>query len=611
MSEFCGLLSIDQRNSDSIVRDMAERFPLLAHVDNFGGHELDDVSLNIAFQLEHESVWISRETESCCIVCGRIYNISQLREELKLPVEFSAPAIVAQSIVNNGWRYTLRYLDGEFSVIYCDRKQFLLSVDRFAGRPLYYSTPRSGEIVFGTGLAVVKACPICDCSIDPLALNLYLHLVAVPAPYTIYTGCHKLAGGEVLLYDFSSRSIRTEYYWDISEELLGKQCSLPYEEAQEQFYSVLQKAVLERVTNTTGVLLSGGYDSTSITALLHRAGRRVNTYTVDFQGYEFNEAKIAAEISKYLQMEHHSVVCGVRDVRNLLEKMPEYYEEPFADTAAIPTMFLAQQAGLEKVPVLLAGDGGDESLGGYADFYAQERRLKYFKSNAFCSELVGNLLLSGAKLVSSRRPRRYLQRIGHALAEGVPPCRSIFEDSEQMSLLNEEWRRPWELSKVRCTDSRLVPWSSLGLLLFFYRYFVPDVWQVKTGRAAMYGGVEIRQPFLSKDYVSFAASLPLSFKLASDGRLKKILRESIASLVPSQLIDHPKQGFAVPVKDWLTGELKSLMLDLLSPAQLKQDGIFRLSGVERLLTSFMRDPSTYEGPMWAILQFQIWLHGRK
>ena len=611
MSEFCGFLNIVQGNSDSIIRDMAGRLPVSSPVDRFSGGESDGVSLTIAFQYENESVWINRETGKFCIVCGRIYNISQLREELKLAVGLSTPEIVAQSIVNNGWRHTLRYLDGEFSLFYCDRKQLLLSLDRFGGRPLYYSTPGGGGIVFGTGLAAVKACPACDCSIDPLALNLYLHLVAVPAPYTIYTGCRKLAGGEVLLYDFASRSIRTEYYWDISEDLLGGQCSLPYEEAQEQFYSVLQKAVQERVTNTTGVLLSGGYDSSGITALLHRAGKRVNTYTVDFQGYEFNEAKIAAEISKYLQMEHHSVVCGVRDVRVILEKMPEYYEEPFADTAAIPTMFLARQAGMNKVPVLLAGDGGDESLGGYADFFVQERRLKYFKPEAFCSKLVGSSLLNGAKLVSSRRLRRYLQRIGHALAEGLPPCRSIFEDSEQNSLLNKEWRRPWALSKERCTDSRLVPWSSLGLLLFFYRYFVPDVWQVKTGRAAMYGGVEIRQPFLAKEYVSFAASLPLSFKRASDGRLKKIFREIVTRSVPPQLIEHPKQGFAVPVKDWLTGELKPLMLDLLSPAQLKQDGIFRPSGVERLLTSFMRDPSTYESPMWTILQFQIWLHGRK
>lgn len=610
MSVFCGFTARGDSRNKNILTGMTAKLP--GRTENYvtERREYDAGSLNISYNYrDMESV--DNNSRDILIIDGKIFNLREIQQELGKNADEPATEIDILRLAINAWglKETMKRLDGEFALFYTNGRKVFLAHDRFCGRPLYYCHINR-TLVFGSRLKSLLKHPECHGDIDFDALELYLHLVFIPSPLTIYKNCRKLPAASLLEFDIATNDLRIEKYWDIGKVFLWPETTMSYIDTQKQFETLLNDAIMRRADTRTGVLLSGGYDSSGIAALLRHAGHAVSTFTVGFNDYEFNEAKLAADIATYLKTDHHEIHCSVNDVISLLEDMPNFYEEPFADTAAIPTMLLAKLASGTTCNVL-AGDGGDESLGGYADFYVQEKRLKYFQPEALTTTLAGQALIASSNLIPSRRGKRYFQRIGNALKYNVPPIRGLYTASERRKLLKYRTDKDLSLKSLDCVSPGIVPWSAKGTLLFFYQFFTPDTWLVKTERAAEYGGIEIRQPFLDRKLVEFAINMPLSCKRGPDGRLKKIYRGIVHQYIPQELIERPKQGFGVPLSAWLQKELRPLMMDMLSFSTIKNDGIFDAVAVAKIIKDFQHDPITFEGPLWNLLQFQLWHRASK
>lgn len=644
MCGFAGFLSassIDREESFDLARSMADA---LIHRGPDDRGEWIDSEAGIAFGFRRLSIldlsqaghqpMVSASGRYVIIYNGEVYNFERLRRQLE--AEGRAPRfrghsdteVMLAAIEAWGVEQAVQRFNGMFAFALWDRRERLLHLvrDRAGVKPLYYG--RAGNaFLFGSELKALRRHPAFQDRVDRKALTLYMRFMCVPAPLTIYQNVGKLEPGSILTVTsakLDSPLIRS--YWPagaIAERAAAQRFRGTEEEAADELDSILRDSIRLRMIADVpiGVFLSGGVDSSTVTAIMqNESSIPVKSFSIGFREEVFNEAVFARRVAAHLGTDHTELYVTAQDALNVIPRLPHIYDEPFADSSQIPT-YLLSALTRQKVTVSLSGDGGDELFGGYGRYTLGPpawQRLKYLPRgmrNPLLSSLTRISPESWDKIFSLLRPvlPAVFRREGMGVRMHKLPELMKTRSSDGLYLgMMSQWWNP-EAVVLGGSDepelfsgrNRLRNYTERLMFLDFINY-LPDDLLVKVDRASMAVSLESREPLLDHRLVEFAWSLPLSMKLSRD-QTKRLLRKVLYRYVPAELIERPKMGFGVPLGEWLRGPLRDWAESLLSQERLQHDGFFHPGIVRRKWMAQLTGKENWENQLWSVLMFQAWL----
>jgi len=561
---------------------------------------------------------------------GEIYNFRRLRESLiKEGCTFrghSDTEVMLAAIESWGLEQSLAKFSGMFAFALVDiqRRTLSLARDRMGEKPLYYGW-QGKTLLFGSELKALRVHPDWKGGVEPKALALLLRHNVIPAPWSIHPGIFKLPPASLISFDLSSLkpgcSPEPSRYWRL-ESCFAASSSDSFDQSSYKLESLLGDVIEDQMISDVplGAFLSGGIDSSTVVALMQaRASQPIRTFSIGFDEPGFNEAIHAAEVARHLGTQHTELYVKPEDALELVPRLPELYDEPFADSSQLPT-FLVSQMTRKHVTVALSGDGGDELFCGYSRYPTVANRWE----NRFSA---GSLARRAASLipeeVASRAIRaavpsqrdRSLLAISHRLKAERALARAD-DLSEYYRQSVSFWNEP-ECLKHSISEGMYglnaplpdgVPNKTMKTLMWRdLNWYLPDDILVKVDRAAMACSLETRIPMLDPRVVSFALSLPLGYNVKG-GVGKQVLRSVLYRHVPRQLVDRPKQGFAVPVGQWLRGALREWAEELLAEHRLAQQAYWHTGMVRWMWKEHLSGREDYSFELWGILMFQAWLN---
>lgn len=565
---------------------------------------------------------------------GEIYNHLDLREKLAKelgPMTWKGSSdteTLLACIDNWGVYETLGNLVGMFAFSLWDdvSKTLTLARDRLGEKPLYYGWESSGSdrvFLFGSDLKAFKAYPDFNPVVDRNALCLFLRHKCIPAPHCIYEDFNKLDPGCYLSISKDQMAPQITRYWD-AESLISagvdNPLSMSFADVSRFIESKLVKAVNRQSISDVplGTFLSGGVDSSVITALLQRHSiNPVKTFTIGFEEEAYNEAIYAKKISKHLGTDHTELYVSSKDSLDLISDLPSIYSEPFADSSQIPTMLLSILAK-KDVSVVLSGDAGDELFCGYNRYnFADDlwHKLAFVPSsgkNALADLLmavpsrvwdIGESLSLAGK--SSARLTEKIQKIA-----GMLTAKSV--DDLYTNLISD-FNNPsdWVIGgadpfSLNLHESFNELGSKRSMMLKDLLGYLPSDILTKVDRASMGVSLETRVPFLDHELVEATFRVPMNMHLYG-GKSKSILRDILYKHVPQDLIERPKMGFGIPIDAWLRGPLKDWAESQLSEKRLDHEGYFVTQKVRRIWMEHLNSSKNWSSQLWSILMFQAWL----
>lgn len=561
---------------------------------------------------------------------GEIYNFQKLRRELEGHGHgfrgHSDTEVLLAAFCEWGVSATLQRCIGMFALALWDRQSRSLHLvrDRVGEKPVYYGWT-GGVFVFGSELKALQVHPCWQGRIDHRALALVTRYGYIPAPFCIYENIYKLAPGCVL--SLTERDIqsglagRPEPYWSLAavaapggaEAFSGTEI-----EAKERLHSLLLDSVGQQMVADVplGAFLSGGIDSSLVVALMQAQSRRpIKTFSIGFNQNGFDEAPFAKAVARHLGTDHTELYVEPNEVRQTIYNLPAVYDEPFADASQIPTVLLCRLAR-SQVTVSLSGDAGDELFGGYEGYRKAQRIWPLIgrvprSLRGGVAWVLGSFAGWGSNLEAcAGAPRRLLNRLANA-AEVLPAASDRALHQMLMSPNREPlaWLQHPQEPATRFED--VGAWKSLPDLLHRMMYldfvsYLPDDILVKVDRAAMAVSLETRIPLLDHRIIEYAWSLPKSLK-QKRGCGKWLLRQVLHQYVPRELIERPKQGFAVPIAEWLRGALRPWAEALLSGTRLRREDYFDERTVGRRWLEHLRGTRDWSAALWPVLMFQAWL----
>lgn len=571
---------------------------------------------------------------------GEVYNYGSLRKRISdecSEMRFrgqSDTEVVLAAIELWGFPKAVGEFNGMFAIAAWDRQERLLylSRDRFGEKPLYYAKQDAG-VFFGSELKAFRANPRFRAAVNREAITLLLRYGYMPAPVSIYEGVEKVAAGCYLVVDGRSGRCTPVTYWSASAT--AETCSVQMfrgtdEEAVREAATLLLDAVRMRMVSDVplGAFLSGGVDSSAVVALMQAASSRpVKTFTIGFEDPTYNEAEHAKAVSRHLGTDHTELYVTSQQAMEVIPRLPELYDEPFADSSQIPT-FLVSQMARSKVTVSLSGDGGDEVFGGYTRYFWTQRiwkKLRYAPESARTAlGRVLGALPPGAWTAAFSVLNPLLPR-DLRIRNPIDKMQKLYKMLEARSAddvylhLMSHWDEPAKIvlnstepvAGLRSMNGLRAPADlTRRMMLFDALTYLPDDIMVKVDRASMAVSLESRAPFLDHRIFEFAASLPMDM-LIRKGQGKWILRRVLEKYVPLVLFDRPKTGFGIPVHAWLRGPLRDWAEDLLSESRLRQEGYFDPAPIVTKWREHVRGRQNWFYPLWNVLMFQAWLANQR
>ncbi|MGD8276567.1 MAG: asparagine synthase (glutamine-hydrolyzing) [Gemmatimonadota bacterium] len=621
MCGIAGYAALDPRRvlDPAPVRAMLDR---LAHrgPDDEGTHVREGVVLGhrrlSIIDLEGGHQPLFGATERTAIVAnGEIYNYRVLRRKLEESGHrfHTASDTEVAAHAYDAWELDfLDRLDGMFALALWDgaRRRLVLARDRMGEKPLYYRI-HDGVLAFASELDALLALPGSERTLSPTALAQYLTLEYVPAPDSIIEGVAKLEPGTMLVAERGE--VTTRRYWRLDPRPIGER--LPYPDAVRELRSRLERAVRSRLVSDVplGIFLSGGIDSSTVAALAAREGA-LETFSIGFEEASFDERRYARAVAERIGSRHHEHVVRAAEMPDLVPRLGELLDEPLGDASILPTAALSRFAR-EHVTVALGGDGGDELFAGYPMHPAQRvaplvRVLPPVLNRAFAAG-ARRLPVSHANFSFGFRVRSFLRGAAAPPPDNHALWMSSFTADELVDLLEPDVLEAaagghGTLDRFRTVwaESRGAPLLGRATHLDALTYLPNDI-LTKVDRASMAVALEVRAPFLARDVVEFAFSLPDAYRMRGL-RGKRILRDAIRDLIPAEVLRRPKKGFGMPVAAWLNGALKPLLHGLLGPDRLRADGIFRPAAVERLIREHGDGRADHRKPLWTLLVFELW-----
>ena len=556
---------------------------------------------------------------------GEIYNHEEQRDQLRGYGHtfrgYSCVEVFLTGVVQWGLFTAVERLNGMFAFALWDRHQrrLYLGRDRMGIKPLYYGWS-GGVFLFGSELKALRKHPAFNAGIEPDALALLLRYGYIPAPHSIYQGIYKLLPATMLEIAMDGTASQPQAFWSARQAAVqGVLHPFPGSEVEavEELDGLLRDSVRLRMIADVplGAFLSGGIDSSTIVAQMQaQSSRPVKTFAIGFTEVDFNEAGYARAVARHLQTEHTEWIVTSKDALDVIPMLPEMYDEPFADSSQIPTHLVSRLAR-QHVTVSLSGDGGDELFAGY-NRYPGCNRL--WRSVGWVPQplrlLAKGILdvladagfqrvalpaafqkaLRDRRVLSAATPQELYQRFISLWEHPAAPLRS---GVEPLTNFTDPTCCPPELDFMH--------WMMYVDLITS----APDDSLVKTDRAGMAVSLQSRAPLLDDHrLIEFAWRVPLAMKIR-DGRGKWLLRQVLYRYVPPELVERPKQGFMIPLADWLRGPLRSWVESQLDQKRLDQEGFFNAALIRDRWRQHLEGKRSFPMELWTVLMFQSWLEG--
>ena len=557
---------------------------------------------------------ISNEDGSIWIVFnGEIYNHMELRDELVKKGHTFQTKCDTEAIVHAYEEYgedCPKKLNGMFGFAILDQKKqtLFLARDRLGIKPLYYYHD-SGKFAFGSELKSILQVENIPREVDRRALDIFLTFEYIPSPYSIFEGIRKLPPGHSLT--LKDGRITIKEYWDLRFD----EKETPEDELCEQLLDLFQDAVKIRLMSDVplGAFLSGGIDSSAIVAMMSRVmDRPVKTFSIAFKEDTYNESHYAQQIANRFNTEHHVEVIEPNALE-LTEKLVGFLDEPFGDFSIFPT-YLVSKMARKHVTVSLSGDGGDELFAGYDTYLANKAGRVYGK----LPELLRGAMPPILNCIPPSEKKKGLINRAKRFVEGMqlPPDLEhtrwmiFLQEAEKAKLYSNDVQDVLNDSDsfefIRSYFNRVNTTDSLNRQLYvdIKSYLVDDI-LVKVDRMSMAASLEARVPFLDHRFVEFTATIPSRLKLQGKNT-KYLLKKAMGDILPPQILNRGKEGFSIPIKNWLKTDLKSLMLEVLEPQKIKREGFFNANYVERLKKEHLSGKENHSHRLWSMMVFGIW-----
>ncbi len=605
--------SVDRASLRGMSDTLSHRGP-----DDSGEHFDDVCGLGLAFRRlsiidlspaghqpmcnEDGAIWV--------VFNGEIYNFRDLRRSLESAGHKFRSRSDAEVIVHNyedRGAECIADLNGMFALAIWDARisRLTLSRDRVGKKPLYYYDD-GRRFLFASELKAILADPSVPREIDYEALGEYLALGYVPSPRTIFKGIRKLPAGHFLVLERGVSNVRR--YWDW---LPAFRNNGSYTEGDwiTQIRALLKTVVRDRLSSDVplGAFLSGGVDSSAVVATMAElSDHPVKTFSIGFRDERFNELRWAREVAERFGTEHHEWIVEPDAVRELMPRLALHFDEPFGDSSAIPTYYVAEMAK-RHVTVVLSGDGGDEAFGGY-DRYSEALRERYVDMIplalrrsilALPSALIpvgvkGHALTRRYQLTAEER---YISRMRQVPSEMVPElltCDALQQAGVGSTAILEQFMRRSEglddLSRLQYVDAMT---------------YLPEDILVKVDRATMAHSLEARCPLLDHRFMELAAGIPSDYRLR-DGSGKFIFKRALRGLIPDTVLDRPKMGFGVPLRAWFRDDLYEYAAEVLFDPSVGRRGVWRHDALRLLLRNHTRGNRRLQTVIWMILMFETW-----
>ena len=552
---------------------------------------------------------------------GEIYNYNEIRNQLiSLGHQFQTHSDT--EVILHAWKEwgekSIEQWRGMFAITLYDesRNEVVCIRDRAGVKPYYYYY-YDGLFLFSSELKSITNHPGFKKEIDTNAVASFLQYGYVPHPHCIFRNTAKIKPGYFLRLNLTTAKVNMQQYWNVYDAYNKPKLKIELPEAIAETEKILEESFQYRMVADVpvGVFLSGGYDSSCVTALLQKnSSDKIKTFTIGTTDEKLNEAPYAKQIAVHLGTDHTEYYCTPQEALQIIPELPFYYDEPFADSSAIPTILVSRLAR-KKVTVALSADAGDEIFAGY-------NRYDYISR-------------FGNKIRSIPRPLRKLAAatMENVSSEKIPYFRDKYNFHSRYDKLKNLLNDPSpsqllknltqvftaeDLDRLFVNDVKELPTAHTTneLLPAFYdplsymmavdyqTYMVDDILQ-KVDRATMSVSLEGREPFLDQKIIEWAAQLPAEYKYR-DGQKKYILKQIVHKYIPKETMERPKMGFGIPIETWLKSELQDLVKEHLSEASLRSHQLFNIAEVQKLVNEFFGGRTEKHVKIWYLLMFQMW-----
>lgn len=548
---------------------------------------------------------------------GEIYNFQEIKKELRdYPFKSQCDTEVILAAYQKWGLSCIDRFQGMFAIALYDREkdELYLIRDRVGKKPLYYWIEQ-GNILFASELKALMEYPDFPKNIRQDVIGRYLYQQYICEPDTIFENVNKVEPGQIVCFhvntDKTSERITSWKYWDIAQVHRTKAADkvTSYEQAKKELTEILKDAVAKRMIADVplGTFLSGGYDSSLVTALAQSLSNEpVKTYSIGFHEENYNEAKYAKEVAGHLGTNHTELYVDEHEMFQMLENIAQYYDEPFADSSQIPSMLVSRLAS-KDVTVVLSGDGGDEFFCGYNvyDYVAKAQKLDAI--GRAVAGVCGIPLLKKADLMGKLPFQvQVIARNNNPLTK-TQLGNMRYADIIRHMVVNEGLPFQYEIED-RYHEKN---WQERRMLVDEDTYLVGDI-LCKVDRASMKYSIEARCPLLDVNVVEYSYRLPHQFKY-DKGVKKRILKDIAYEYIPKELLDRPKVGFSVPLDQWMRGPLKEQLLDVSDSCFLHKQGIFDAVYTNQFIQNYLMNGdgksgsgAKYSRIIWAFLMFQQW-----
>lgn len=546
---------------------------------------------------EDGTVWITYN--------GEIYNYKELREFLikkghKFKTKGDTEVLI--HLYEEYGENMVEKLNGMFSFAVWDKKRerLILARDRVGIKPLYYYY-KGGNFAFASEIKSLFQHPKISKDIDFDALNLYFAFGYIPQNYSIFKDIRKLLPGHMLIYQ--NGNMRVSRYWNFTtdDELNGNECEL-----LDQLYTLLKESIKLRMVSDVpiGVFLSGGIDSSIIaTIMASLSSKPIKTFSIGFQEAKYNELPYAREIAKHISSDHHEFIVKI-NAMEILDKISQQYDEPFADSSAIPTYCVSKMAK-DYVTVVLSGDGGDELFGGYNWYSWVKSGVEFSKRFTLFANILGKV---GQLLPNGMEGKHYLERLGKDETEQFWRRVFIFEDEARKHLLKKSLI---DDSKLRLPENTLYTYfNSLNTDIVKkmewtdFKFYLPEDILSKVDRASMLVSLETRVPFLDHNICEFAFKVPSEFKIRK-GIKKYLLKKLAKRILPKDFPLERKQGFSIPLKEWMQKDLAPTVKEVAFHPTVKT--FINTDYVLKILMEHKSGKVNNSAKLWSVLMFGLWV----
>jgi len=625
----CGITGFIDFNKLTQEYTLNSMINVLSHRGPDGVGTQYDENKNYIIGIAHKRLSIIDLTESAnqpmsfghlnIIFNGEIYNYKEIRNELYELGHVFITDSDTEVILHAYSEWKEKCVDKfigmfAFSIFDKESNELIIFRDRVGVKPLYFYD-FDKLFLFSSELKSFHQHPKFTRTIDNDSVGMFFKYGYVPEPYSIFNYTNKLPAGHYLKFNLKSGKKNIIKYWDVNTYYEKPKLNITEKEALNKLESLCESAFQYRMVSDVpvGVFLSGGYDSSYVTALIQKNQKeKIKTFTVGFEDMNYNEANYANEIANHIGTDHHEYYCTIEDAKKVIPKLSVIYDEPFGDSSAIPT-YLVSKMAKEKVTVALSADGGDEVFAGYTRYRNIIKHYKTLKKiPKFLQPLLGNFLSIKViqtilNLFLGLKSTSYYDGISMVLKS-----RGSFREIVEMSVskMSSTGLNKFMIKKVNLKNNNFNSYSKNFSLLdtclsVDYKTYLVDDILTKVDRAGMAVSLEGREPLLDHRIIEFVAQLPDIFKI--NGSIQKYLLKRLThKLIPKEMLDRPKTGFAIPLVDWFRDDLKSLLLDILDEKKLEKQKLFNVKYINKEKDSYLNgnDESFYF--IWNMIIFQMW-----